>query len=429
MPKSFRPRLVYDKNKAPELVSAWRNIISYIKSIGVMNYAASLQAVTQDKQDFDSIAYKELSQNKSEIEANSYEKKTVDDLLNYHGIERNEDLYEYLPEARMWHAPVQGGKQMMHYLKVRILPKRETKLNKELALKKAFALLTENLHKYESVFQSKQKKSSKANKLFVPFITDHHVGKLCFDAKGNITYDIAIAIRRFDTAIDHMLSKIEPSQIKTIWFPVGNDLLNTDNFFNTTTRQTQQLSSTEWEYLILQVEGLLIRAINRLKQVAPVKVILVRGNHDEHSSFSVVRACFYRFKDDSDVTFEGHDTHQHRSYTKFGNNIFCWRHGHLERKMQPKDYSTLFMRESGYKITKKSRLFVLEGHLHGFTQKGDVIKVSKNETVNGVQIIRGGALCEPDRYHEGKGYLEQLIQTQALTLNMQGLESIDFFSI
>lgn len=430
MAKPFRPRLVSDKKKNPELVTAWENIVDHVRKVGVLNYAAALYDAHNYAEKFENTGYKALSQNTVELEGNSVEKRTVDELLIYHGIKRDDEKYDYLPEARTWHAPVQGGKQQMHYLKVRVVPKRQLKLDKERALKSAFSLLAERLSEFESLPKNTvSKTNTSANKLLIPFITDHHIGKLCFDKNGKVTYNVEIAIQRFDKAIKEILSRVDTSQIEQIWFPVGNDLLNTDNFFNTTTKGTQQLTGQEWEHLLVQVEGLIIRAIHRLRAVAPVRVILVRGNHDEHSSFSVVRACYNRFAECEDVHFSGHKTHEHRNYTKFGNNIFMWRHGHKERRLQVKDYATFFMRESNYAINKQTRLFVLEGHLHGFAKKGDLVKLSENETVNGVQIIRGAPLCEHDRYHNDKGYLDQHIQTQALLVNKKGLESIEYFSL
>src|SRR5690606_19079944 len=108
-------------------------------------------------------------------------------------------------------------------------------------------------------------------------------------------YDLKIAEKRVKEAVKDLLSRVNIATIHRILLPIGNDLINIDNRYNTTFAGTPQDSDCRYMKIIKIVKRILIEVIDELSMIAPVDVIVVPGNHDTTSSFMMgeILEAFY----------------------------------------------------------------------------------------------------------------------------------------
>ncbi len=111
-------------------------------------------------------------------------------------------------------------------------------------------------------------------------IPDVHMGKLAWRKETGQSYDLKIAERDFEEALERLLQRTRGWKIEKVLFIVGNDLLHTDNPNGTTTRGTPQDVDGRFHKTFWKTREMITRAIDRLREIAPVNVLMVPGNHD-----------------------------------------------------------------------------------------------------------------------------------------------------
>lgn len=118
-------------------------------------------------------------------------------------------------------------------------------------------------------------------------LPDLHIGKLSWEDESGENYDTKIAIERYNESVGKLLNHVRhyKNEISEILLPIGNDLFNIDNKNNMTTAGTPQHVDSRWQQMFNKAKGLLIKNINDLMQIAPVKVVMVSGNHDMQTVF------------------------------------------------------------------------------------------------------------------------------------------------
>ena len=124
--------------------------------------------------------------------------------------------------------------------------------------------------------------------LFELSMPDLHVGKLAWGLETSSEYSLELAERVFKLAFENLVGRVDGSSISRVLFPVGNDLLNCDNLAGTTTGGTPQSNDGSYQRAFLTATRLMIWAVEQLRQIAPVDVICVPGNHD---TFQAGRSC------------------------------------------------------------------------------------------------------------------------------------------
>ena len=160
---------------------------------------------------------------------------------------------------------------------------------------------------------------------------DVHIGKFVQELVSNGVYDADIAINRYKNAIDEALSRISIFNVKEFIFPVGQDYINFDNFEGSTTKGTRQDMNEFYESVYKKAYRCLIDTIEKLRSIAPVRIIYVKGNHDSLSTFTMCYSLYelYNFNNIKDVTVD-YSTLQ-RKYIKIGNTTLGLGHGEEEK--------------------------------------------------------------------------------------------------
>ncbi len=239
---------------------------------------------------------------------------------------------------------------------------------------------------------------------------DLHLGKLGYAPEVGADYDIKIAREVYFSAIRELVAKsLKQGPISRILFPVGNDYLTIDSDSNETTAGTPQDTDSRFTKIYREGRKILVEAIELLRQIAPVDVMVVAGNHDHQSMFHLGDALECWFHAHKDVKIFNEPIG--RKYYRFGKVMLCFCHGHLEKHDKLPQLAAVEQPEMWAATT--SREWHL-GHWHH-----QVVKEHMGTIVRILPSLSGS-----DRYHHDHGYVGAKRIAQGFLFNEEtGLEA------
>jgi hypothetical protein len=232
---------------------------------------------------------------------------------------------------------------------------------------------------------------------------DVHFGKMAHHSEVGEDYDLKIAKERYLNTIKDLAKRIEykKDEIDFIIFPIGQDFINYDNPNNTTTAGTPQDSDTRWSKIFTEVTDITVTAIEILRQIAPVKIMYVAGNHDMTMSYYITNYIYAYYRNDEDIEVDR--SPMSRKYIKFGECLIGYTHSDKEKKrletIMPIEVPQLWGQ------TKFREFHV--GHLH----HEQVLEV------NGIKIRKISSITSTDAWHFTEGYIGNLRMAQGFLWN------------
>lgn len=240
-------------------------------------------------------------------------------LLKAHGF----DVKDWeLVSARnnIWNVySKQDGIQELYSSKIVVKPKEQSidydRINEwfENLDRKYFLPETEISEKYLS-----------GNKCLLIDIADLHLNlQATMFSTGN-EYNCDIAERLFFHVINDILSRTNRYQFHKIIFCVGGDMLNMDNLSGSTTKGTPQDNDVLYFDAVERLYAMTVKAVDILKQKAPVEVIYTSGNHDKLSGYKLAKFIEAWFRKDNRVKVNYSSFP--RKYIKFGKTLFVFAH-------------------------------------------------------------------------------------------------------
>jgi len=189
--------------------------------------------------------------------------------------------------------------------------------------------LIEDLKNYSPKIKLKKSKTHKSRNLLEITIPDVHLGKMAWaEETGDADYDLKIAIDGFKAAILDLVGRsLEQYNFERVVFIVGNDLFNSDNAYpyTMTTAGTPQQDDTRWQKVFREGRKLMIWAIELLKEVAPVDVLIIPGNHDFQKSFYLGNVLEVKYENDMNVNVD--NTPTTRKFYRWGSAMIGFAHG------------------------------------------------------------------------------------------------------
>jgi predicted phosphodiesterase len=254
-------------------------------------------------------------------------------------------------------------------------------------------------------------------------IFDLHLGKIAWSEETNHEYNLEIASDIFNRCIEEFIDETSNKNIERIVFPIGNDFFNSDKSypFNSTTKGTPQEEDARWQKTFRLGRQLLVEAINKLQQIAPVDVIMVPGNHDFERNFYLGDSLEGWFYNNENVTVD--NSANPRKYYKYGEVLIGYTHGNEEKvtdlplimaNEKPNDWALSTFRE-----------FHL-GHEH----RKKEIKFKSTEEYQGVIIRYFNSLSATDSWHHKRGYVGAKRSAEALLWDKtKGLKNNLYFTI
>jgi hypothetical protein len=229
-----------------------------------------------------------------------------------------------------------------------------------------------------------------------PDLFDIHIAKYAWREETGTDYDSDLAERIATAALTDLLAQAKPYPISECILPLGNDFFHYDNPQGETTAGTVMDRDTRYQRMFRIGCRLARWMIERCAEIAPTKVIVVPGNHDQISAFSMGVVMEAEFRNDPRVTFD--NSPKPRKYHRYGKNLLGFAHGHGEKPDALAQLMPLEEAEAWAQTT--CREFHL-GHFH-VGKKRDPITVDDKTSVT-LRWIR--SLAGTDAWHAGKGFM------------------------
>jgi predicted phosphodiesterase len=252
-------------------------------------------------------------------------------------------------------------------------------------------------------------------------VFDLHLGKIAWAEETNHEYNLEIASTLFNNCINEFISECQDKNIERIVLPIGNDFFNSDRShpFNSTTKGTPQEEDARWQKTFRLGRQLLVDAINKLHQIAPVDVIMVPGNHDFERNFYLGDSLESWFYNNENVTVD--NSANPRKYYKYGKVLIGYTHGNEEKVT---DLPLIMANE---KPTEWALSTFREFHL-GHEHRKKEIKFKSTEEYQGVIIRYFNSLSATDSWHHKRGYIGAKRSAEALLWDKEkGLKINSYF--
>ena len=169
----------------------------------------------------------------------------------------------------------------------------------------------------------------KTETLLELILADFHFGSLAWNGETGHDNDIKIAARNLKRVVGALVTRASCMNYEQIILPITGDYFNSDHQLNTTTKGTFQDEDTRWQKTFRYGRQLAIEVIELLAEVAPVKVFIIRGNHDNQRAFYMGDSITSWFHNSKRVEIDNNA--YPRKYYQWGKVLLGFTHGDKER--------------------------------------------------------------------------------------------------
>lgn len=241
--------------------------------------------------------------------------------------------------------------------------------------------------------------------ILVMGVTDFHWGSYSWGGESHSPYNREVAERRLFEASSKVIRRL-PGNPDEILLPIGSDFFDIDGDRNATTRGTpQDIEGTPTEILVTGCQ-LMVRYIDWLTQFAPVRVVMMAGNHDRHNGLSLLLYlnAWYRTAEEVDVDLQ----YTPRTYHEYGNNLIAFSHGDGSHA-KPKNLTPIVATEAREMWGRTEHHIAFGGHLHH----------ERVQDVGGLTHYLLPSLCGQDRWHSRNGYTTSVPALQGFMVDKE----------
>lgn len=202
------------------------------------------------------------------------------------------------------------------------------------------------------------KRNTEDYMLKVGFYDQHH-GQLSWAPEAGDNWDIKISKHSLLRGSKYFCNIANQEKVSRILYVAGNDFLNVNSEANTTAHGTPQDEDCRYHKSFETGLELLIRSINMFGQIAPVDVVIVKGNHDKErmSYLGIALKQYYRtikyISVDSSPGF--------RKYYPWESNLIGLSHGDKENLA---DIPSIMAMEAKKYWAKAENFYFFHGHIH-----------------------------------------------------------------
>ncbi len=260
----------------------------------------------------------------AELSSKSRRIKTLDHLLESGNVDLETwDVDRFI--VNKWEVGARGedGLQVEPLFQVKAWLKRKTPI--VIAIESLLADMKRNSVRVPKL--KHKRKSHKRNLAMELSIYDVHYGLRCYRPAASGEWNMDIAGQIYLETVEHLIAQVEHHGVlDEILFPIGNDFLHADNREHTTTKGTLQPGCEQWDIMVRRGYMLLIGVVERLKELAPVRVISVAGNHANHTEQLMGDILWAYFHNDKNVTVD--ISSQPTKFWQWGTVLLGFEHGH-----------------------------------------------------------------------------------------------------
>ena len=183
--------------------------------------------------------------------------------------------------------------------------------------------------------------------------------------------------------------------------------MNSEGMRMSTTKGTPQQDNAGWKDTFTGYWKLMVKAINYLKSIAPVHVIVISGNHDFERMFYAGDVISGWFRNDLNIIVD--NNYNARKYYEYGENMIMFTHGDKEK---PADMPLIMATEQPEMFARTSNREVHCGHIH---------KEMVNE-YRGIKVRFIPSICPNDEWHKQMGYEAKRTGQAYIWNKFRGLE-------
>jgi hypothetical protein len=285
------------------------------------------------------------------------------------------------------------------------------------AIEIALNIIADKIQKYAPDYRPVKYTKKIEPHLLEPSFYDIHLGKLAWAAEVGHDYDVDIASRIFSDATDDIIRKVQPFGIEKILFVIGNDFFHVNNPKGVTPKGANPLDvDGRMAKVYVAGEEAVVRSIEKFRQIAPVKVLWVPGNHDPDTSFFLLRTINAQFYKDECVEVDCSPAW--RKYELYGKCLIGFTHGDEEKE---RDLPRIMADEVPELWAQAKYKEIHRGHLHRRKQM-DFISA---DSFGGTTVRTIPSMGGTDQWHFMKGYTNTDRAAQAFLWNKEtGLAGI-----
>jgi hypothetical protein len=248
--------------------------------------------------------------------------------------------------------------------------------------------------KYKEI--KRPKKKGYAYEIAMP---DLQLGRLVLEEEAGEASNPDLYINRARTAVNELLFAGTHHPIERICFPVGNDLFNSNTAENMTAHGTPQRDDVRWQRTYSRAKMLFVELIETMTSVAPVDVLIIKGNHDEERMFYFGDTLASWFRNNRNVNVDNRP--MGRKYYSFGKVLLGFAHGYYERDIKLDSLMA-------YEVPDLwAASLWREWHLGDKHHKKDTL-IKTDEFENGVVVRILRSLALPSVWEYDKGFVGSL---------------------
>lgn len=254
--------------------------------------------------------------------------------------------------------------------------------------------------------------------------TDHGVKYYpqAIRTKDSVVYEISLPDLHYGKMTELSKDKLESLYLQTIkdlvvkaaglnierfLLPIGNDGMNSEGLRQSTTKGTPQYDSLGWKESFRGYWKLLVLAIDYLKNIAPVDVIVVSGNHDYERMYYAGDVLSGWYRNNPNVMINNND--DPRKYYEYGVNMIMFTHGDNEKAH---DIPLIMATEKPEMFARAKHHEAHCGHFH---------KEQVNE-YRGIKVRFIPSICPNDEWHKKMGYAAKRTGQAYIWSKTRGLE-------
>ena len=303
----------------------------------------------------------------------------------------------------------------------------------EAGLKEVWADFLKDAKKHAPAYSPvKRRPRTRQPMLGVANIYDAHFG-LKADARetGDVNQDVELISDDFRRAVDHFVLAAESHPIDRWMIPLGHDLSHInhhDGKTGVTAAGTAQDVDTRLWNIFTAMRRASVYMIDALRSTgAPVDVVMVPGNHDEHLNFQLGEVLAAWYRRDRGVSVE--NSPRLRKFYGYGANAVMLYHGHQYNKKGSGNPITIMATECPADLwvaSESGAREILSGHFHKRMQ-GRYTPTADMDEGRGIVARSLPGLTAGDQWHYAQGYAHRRAATLLVYRKSGGLELLHEF--
>ena len=368
---------------------------------------AELDAIPDDHAKTEGVSHLSLNESKGtgtvdvRVRARQVTIETLQDSLKQHGVDLNIWMVDrWLTND--WSVTMgnkgTGGNGAQTYMNVQVkvwLKRREAEPQEHI-LDRFIADAKKHSPKYKAVKRSKKKATGYMCEINP---ADIHLGLRSWGKETlRPDYDTEIACKMVEEGVSELARLSEPFNPEYFLLVIGNDFYNADNIAGTTTAGTQQDVDGRWLKTFSRGRVLAVKCADILREIAPVQILIMPGNHDEQSAHALGEILEAWYRNAKDVTIQRSPAK--RQYHQHGRCLIGFCHG---AKLKAKDLPMLMAQDNRAEVWGNT--VYAEWHLAHLHQTALV-------DIGGVRVRRIASPSPVSAWAAGMGY-DSVLEMQA----------------